>query len=176
MQMTRDPKFDAYVFEIHNVLDRLDYYHLLGVKQQSGVSEIRKAFFAIAAKFHPDRNRDADEKIQLALYDIFKRLNEAYRILCNAEHRQLYNANLAEGKTRFEKSTRAKKGPQNQEDSIKNLQARQFYRQAVQELKNGNLAQAQLHIQVAITRERGNKAISQLANKITEAKQAQKKK
>ena len=168
--MTRDPKFDAYVLEIYKVLDRLDYYRLLGVNQQSGVSDIRKAFFAIAAKFHPDRNRDADENVQKALYDIFKRLNEAYRILCNAEQRQAYNANLAEGKIRFEKSTRAKKGPQTQEDAIKNAQARQFYRKAVQELKNGNVLQAQLHIQVAQSRERGNKVIDALAKKIKEAK------
>lgn len=168
--MTRDPKFDAYVLEIHKVLDRLDYYRLLGVQQQSGVSAIRKAFFAIAAKFHPDRNRDAADHVQKALYDIFKRLNEAYRILCNAQQRQLYNAMLAEGNVRYEKATRTKKGPQSQEDSIKNVQARQFFRKAVQELKNGNVLQAQLHIQVAQSRERGNKVIDALAKKIKEAK------
>ena len=168
--MTRDPKFDNYVLEIHKVLDRLDYYHLLGVKQQAGVTEIRKAFFAIAAKFHPDRNRDADANVQTALYDIFKRLNEAYRILCNPQQRQLYNANLAEGKVRYEKSTRTKKGPQTAEDSIKNAQARQFFRKAAQELKNGNVLQAQLHIQVAQSRERGNKVIDALAAKIKQAK------
>jgi curved DNA-binding protein CbpA len=174
--MTRNPKFDTYVLEIHFVLDDLDYYHLLGVKQQAGISDIRKAFLSIAAKFHPDRNRDADDKVQKALYDIFKRLNEAYRILCNTEQRQQYNASLAEGKTRFEKTARSKKGPRNVEDSIKNVQARQFYRQAAQELKNGNLVQAQLHIQVAQSRERGNKIINQLAGQINEAKATQKKK
>ena len=50
------------------------------------------------------------------------------------------------------------------------MQARQFYRKAAQELKNGNVLQAQLHIQVAQSRERGNKIIDALAVKIKEAK------
>jgi DnaJ-class molecular chaperone len=171
----RDPKFDAYVVEIHKVLHRLDYYKLLGVSHTAGVSDIRKAFMAIAAKFHPDRNRNASAQVQKALYDIFKRLNEAYRVLCIPGQRQAYNKELATGKMRLDNSTRKKSGPENPEDTIKNRQARQFYREAVEELKNGNLMKAELHCKVAQSRERDNEAIENLVAKINTAKQNKKK-
>ena len=57
---SRDPQFDNYVLKIHAVLDRIDYYRLLGVKHDATRADIKKAFHGIARKFHPDRNRDAD--------------------------------------------------------------------------------------------------------------------
>jgi len=173
--MARDPNFDAYALKIHHVLDRLDYYRLLGVDPKAGVTDIRKAFYAIAGKFHPDRNRDADDKVKKALYDIFKRLNEAYRVLCNPTKRQAYAENLANGKVRLEQDTRQKTGPKNPEDTIKSREARQFYRQAAGELKKGNLMQADLHIKLAISREPGSKAIKELIAEILKAKKANKK-
>ncbi|HUT77787.1 MAG TPA: DnaJ domain-containing protein, partial [Polyangia bacterium] len=79
----RDPAFDAYVLQIHAVLERLDYYRLLGVDRGARIPEIKRAFFGIAARFHPDRNRDAEQAVAAAIYEIFKRLNEAYRVLCD---------------------------------------------------------------------------------------------
>ena len=166
----RDPQFDAYVLKIHEVLDQLDYYRLLGVDREAGVSDIRKAFYSITAKFHPDRNRDAGPRIKKALYDIFKRLNEAYRILCDAPKRALYNKGLLSGKVRLEQENRRKTGPENPEDTIKSRDARQFYRQAATELKKGNLMNAQLHIKVAAGREPRSEAIKDLAKQIMEAK------
>ncbi len=173
--MARDPNFDAYVIKIYNVLDRLDYYRLLGVDQKAGASAIRKAFYAIAGKFHPDRNRDADEHVSKALYDIFKRLNEAYRVLCNPSRRQAYDANLSDGKVRLEQDSRKSIGPKNPEDTIKSREARQFYRQAADELKKGNMMQADLHIKLAKSREPGSKAINGLIAKIQAEKKNKKK-
>ncbi|MCP4674809.1 MAG: DnaJ domain-containing protein [Deltaproteobacteria bacterium] len=167
----RDPQFDAYVLKIYEVLDQLDYYRLLGVDSKAGVSAIRKAFYAIAAKFHPDRNRDADPRIKKALYNIFKRLNEAYRILCDAQKRVLYDKGLQAGKVRLEQDSRRKNAPQNPEDTIKSRDARQFYRQAATELKKGSLMNAELHIKVAASREPRSEAIKDLAKQIMEAKQ-----
>lgn len=172
---TRDPQFDAYVLKIHEVLDRLDYYRLLGVKQTSGVSEVRKAFYAVAAKFHPDRNRDADPKVKKALYDIFKRLNEAYRVLLDPTRRQLYSETLAGGKVRLDQDMRKGSGPANPEDTIKSREARQFYRQAAEELQKSNFMKAELHIKVAKMRDPEAKAIKDLETKIQEAKAEAKK-
>lgn len=170
----RDPNFDAYVLKIHGVLDRLDYYRLLGVESSSGVSDIRRAFYAIAAKFHPDRNRDAAEKVRRALYDIFKRLNEAYRVLCDAEKRRAYDDGLTQGKVRLEQESRRGSGPKNPEDTIKSREARQFYRKAKEELQKNNLMHAELHIKVAASREPGSKVIKELAAEILSQKKQKK--
>ncbi|MCP4606720.1 MAG: J domain-containing protein [Proteobacteria bacterium] len=172
----RDPKFDAYVLKIHEVLDQLDYYKLLGVDRQTGVSGVRKAFYAIAAKFHPDRNRDAEPAIHKALYEIFKRLNEAYRVLCDPERRKMYDECLSQGKVRLEQDTRRSLTPKSPEDTIKSRPARQFYHEAAEELKKGSLMNADLHIKVAASHEPNSPAIIQLAKQILEAKKAKKKK
>ena len=149
----RDPGFDAYVLKIHEVLNRLDYYRLLGVDRSAKIPEIKKAFFSIASKFHPDRNRDADETVSQAIYNIFDG-----------------------GSTRLEHEGRRTMIPKTAEETMKSREARQFYRQAAEALKSGNLMQADLHIKVASKREGENKAIEELMEKINTALIEKKKK
>ncbi len=55
-----------------------DPYHVLGISPNASEDEIKKAFKAMAKKYHPDLNpgdKKAEEK--------FKEVNEAYRILMN---------------------------------------------------------------------------------------------
>jgi curved DNA-binding protein CbpA len=173
----RDPAFDAYVLQIHGVLDRLDYYRLLGVDRGARIPEIKRAFFGIAARFHPDRNRDAVPAVGAAIYEIFKRLNEAYRVLCDHEKRKAYDAALAEGKTRLSTEDRRVAQPKTPEDSIQSREARQFYREAAAALEAGNLMQAELHIRVARSREgRDNEAINGLEGRVRAARAATVKK
>jgi curved DNA-binding protein CbpA len=173
--MARDPQFDDYVLKIHEVLDRLDYYRLLGVEPEARIPQIKKAFFGIAAKFHPDRNRDADDRVQQAIYDIFKRLNEAYRVLCDYEKRKAYDRTRSEGKVRLETTDRRGTAPKSAEDTMRSREARQFYRQAQEALQSGDLMQAELHAKVAKSREGENAAIAALIEQIKEAKAAKKK-
>ncbi len=54
----------------------LDYYQILGISRGADIPEIKKAYKALAFKYHPDRNPDnpvAEEKI--------KQINEAYEVL-----------------------------------------------------------------------------------------------
>jgi molecular chaperone DnaJ len=63
-----------------------DYYEVLGVSQQSGEDEIKKAYRRLALQYHPDRNPDnpeAEEK--------FKEASEAYEVLQDPEKRSLYD-------------------------------------------------------------------------------------
>jgi len=169
----RDPAFDAYVLQIHAVLDRLDYYRLLGVERDARIPEIKRAFFGIAARFHPDRNRNAEPEVGAAIYDIFKRLNEAYRVLCNHEKRKVYEAVLARGKLRLSTEDQRAATPKTPEQTIQSREARQFYHEAAAALEAGNLAQADLHIKVARTREgKANQAIDRLEQRIREARAA----
>jgi curved DNA-binding protein CbpA len=170
----RDPQFDAYVMKIFGVLDRLDYYRLLGVQHDADISTIKKAYYAIAKKFHPDRNRSADPAVTKALYAIYKRINEAYKALIDGDKRKFYDKLLAKGAVRIDQDIHHAQIPRNPGDTIQSPKARQFYLQARTELEKGNLMQADLHIKVAFSREKSNEEIAALVARITEAKRQQK--
>src|SRR4051812_14159902 len=61
-----------------------DYYNILGIKRNASHDEIRKAYWGLALKFHPDRNEDQTT-------DIFKDINEAKHVLLNEEKRKEYD-------------------------------------------------------------------------------------
>jgi curved DNA-binding protein len=62
-----------------------DYYKTLGVDRGASKDEIRKAYRALARKYHPDTNKSskAEEK--------FKQIGEAYDVLGDEEKRKRYD-------------------------------------------------------------------------------------
>ncbi|XP_019056107.1 PREDICTED: chaperone protein dnaJ GFA2, mitochondrial-like isoform X2 [Nelumbo nucifera] len=63
-----------------------DYYDILGVSKNASASEIKKAYYALAKKLHPDTNKDdADAEIK------FQEVQKAYEVLKDEEKRALYD-------------------------------------------------------------------------------------
>ena len=70
-----------------------NYYEILGLTRQATKEEIKKAYVALAKKYHPDVTvlpKDAAEKQMAAL-------NEAYAVLSDANKRQCYDSNGGSG-------------------------------------------------------------------------------
>lgn len=66
-------------------MDFTDYYAVLGVPRDASPEAIKKAYRALARKLHPDVNKDPQAETQ------FKRVNEAYEVLKDAEKRAKYD-------------------------------------------------------------------------------------
>ncbi|MBN1189762.1 MAG: DnaJ domain-containing protein [Dehalococcoidales bacterium] len=64
-----------------------DYYSILGVPENAGDEDLRKAFRKLAFRYHPDKNigqeKEAGEK--------FKDINEAYGVLSDKDKRWQYD-------------------------------------------------------------------------------------
>lgn len=60
-----------------------DYYNLLGVEKSASKDDIKKAFYKLAAKYHPDKKGGDEAK--------FKEINEAYQTLSDDKKRKEYD-------------------------------------------------------------------------------------
>ena len=73
-------------------MEDLSYYEILEVHQSADKTVIKKAYRAMAKKYHPDKNAgDADAENK------FKLCNEAYQCLSDAKQRSIYDRYGKEG-------------------------------------------------------------------------------
>ncbi|MDU0347307.1 DnaJ domain-containing protein, partial [Actinomyces sp. MRS3W] len=75
-----------------------DFYAVLGVAKDADSAAIKKAYRALAKKYHPDRNPG-----DTAAAEKFKEIGEAYAVLSDPKERQQYDAirSMAGGGARF---------------------------------------------------------------------------
>lgn len=59
-----------------------DYYQILGVPKNASADEIKKAYYKLAHKYHPDKGGDEGK---------FKEVNEAYQVLSDQQKRSQYD-------------------------------------------------------------------------------------
>ncbi len=60
-----------------------DYYEILGVNKNASKDDIKKAFYKLAHKYHPDKKDGNEAK--------FKQVNEAYQVLSDDAKRSKYD-------------------------------------------------------------------------------------
>ena len=71
--------------------DAEDYYNRLGIPRSSSKQDIKRAYRKLAAKYHPDKNKDEDAT------DKFTKISEAYEVLGKDDQRDVYNKYGKEG-------------------------------------------------------------------------------
>ena len=84
------PSYNIYTtfargFKSSQVLNRKDFYNILGVGRNSSSADIKKAYFQKAKQYHPDVNKTsgAQEK--------FAEINEAYETLGDEQKKRVYD-------------------------------------------------------------------------------------
>ncbi|KAF8562005.1 hypothetical protein P879_09449 [Paragonimus westermani] len=73
---------------IHSTFShKKDYYKILGVDRSASQADIKKAYYELAKKYHPDVNKNDKNAAQK-----FQEVSEAYEILGDDNKRKQYNA------------------------------------------------------------------------------------
>lgn len=73
-------------FHHSSILRKSDYYDVLGVGKKASASEIKKSYYQLAKKYHPDTNKD-DKTAQSKFLEI----QEAYECLSDEGKRSAYD-------------------------------------------------------------------------------------
>ncbi len=68
------------------MVQKRDYYEVLGVPRDADEAQIKKAYRRLAMKFHPDRNAGQEQAAER-----FKEVQEAYDVLSDAQRRGVYD-------------------------------------------------------------------------------------
>lgn len=64
-----------------------DYYEVLGIDKNATEADIKRAYRRMARKYHPDLNKEHPKEAE----ENFKKVNEAYHVLSDADKRAQYD-------------------------------------------------------------------------------------
>jgi DnaJ-domain-containing protein 1 len=70
------------------------HYEILAVNDSISMPELKKAYYDIARKYHPDRFRGADKSLLSQIESSFARITQAYDTLRDSKLRESYDAKL----------------------------------------------------------------------------------
>jgi curved DNA-binding protein CbpA len=94
------PREVAEVMSFREILPSMTLYQILDLPKTASDEDIKKAYFQMARKFHPDRfDRKLVADFKAQIDEVFDGITNAYRVLSNRESRRIYDAKSGEGTT-----------------------------------------------------------------------------
>jgi curved DNA-binding protein CbpA len=83
------------VMAMYEKLTSMSYYHILDVGKEATASEVKKAYFQMARKYHPDLfNRELPAAVRNRIDEVFDFITKGYHVLSDEEKRKDYDKKL----------------------------------------------------------------------------------
>lgn len=87
------PQAIAEVLSFRDLLPAMTLYQILDIPKTASEEDVKKAYFQLARKFHPDRfDRMLAAEFKAPIDEVFDGITNAYRVLSNKESRRTYDA------------------------------------------------------------------------------------
>lgn len=148
-----DAAFTEEIMRLYNGLDELSYYEYLGLRPGCDYVAVREGFYARAQRYHPDQFvYHSGASLKEAVYQVYKRMTEAYNVLLDPELRVAYDRVLAAGQMRLSEVARARRITA-EERQVSNTLARIYLRSAKKKLARGRVLQAWVDVKLALSME-----------------------
>lgn len=152
-------------------LDECDYFELLNVSPSVTTEELKRRFYELAERVHPDNFPQGDCLRQKATV-VYQRISEAYKTLIHPERRARYVELLRSDRAKHlrysvqaeEDAKRAVR--KSEEEPGKTLQGNKFFKLAMAALREGKHQGALLNIRMAQKAEPQNTRFTEWEAKI----------
>ena len=154
------------------LVDELDYYQLLEVSRDAPASAVKRAYYTVTRRLHPDVNRDLPGAERETLESIARRVSEAYQVLRDGRRRQSYDAQLASGTggriQLAEAEAQAERAAVDHHMG-RTPNGRRYFNLARGDIDRGDLASAQRNLRTALTFESDNAYFKKKLEEVTAA-------
>lgn len=149
----------AEIRALAGLLDELDYYQLLETPRDVSTSELKRAYYDLSRRFHPDVMRHQPDELRGAAERIAKRLTEAWSVLRDPRRRRAYDQKLGAGDgVRIQlaeaEAVAEKKSVEERLGTTPN--GRRYFTLAHTDIDRGDLKSAARNLQMALTFEPAN--------------------
>lgn len=167
---------------LHELLPELDYYRVLLLDRDCDQDEIGEGFRKESRRLHPDRMSVLrDEAVQERANDIYRLVNEAYRILKEPDQRAQYDDLIEQGILRMtddamaEAAEAARKN--DPEHAATHPKAEKYWQMALRDFEQKAFGACVMNINFALNFEPDNEVFKEwLAKAKEEQKEADSKK
>ena len=90
----------AEVLTFRDTLPAMNLYQILDIPKTASEEDVKKAYFQMARRFHPDRfDRKLVAEFKAPIDEVFDGITNAYRVLSNKESRRIYDAKAGPAST-----------------------------------------------------------------------------
>lgn len=167
---------------LHGLLDELSYYKLLLVEPDCRPEAFETAFRRESRSRHPDRlARLGDKGITKKGTEIYRTINEAYRVLKDPDKRRAYDAELAQGQLRLSEDGQADarsagKAASDPAQAARTEKGAKYWRLALQNWRDDDFNGCAMNVQFALSFEPDNETFQQYLKESKEKAKGQKAK
>jgi DnaJ-class molecular chaperone len=162
----------AEIRALASLLDELDYYQILEIPRDAPASAVKRAYYQVSRRLHPDANRDLQAELRDELERIARRVSEAYSVLRDGRRRKAYDESLdrGDGTPRLQLAqAEAAADKRSVEDHLGHTpNGRRFFTLARADIDRGDLSAAARNLQTALTFEPANDAFKRKLTEIRE--------